>query len=72
MTSAAPGTLGIVWWSDASDEQKTRERVAMMKKMLAIGLAALAAVMIVFGVVAYSYLKPAEAASGPIGTSAIA
>jgi polyisoprenoid-binding protein YceI len=44
----------------------------MVKKLLAVGLTVLAAVVILFGVVAYSYLKPAEAASGPIQTTAIA
>ena len=44
----------------------------MTKKMAAVGLAALAAVAILFGVVAYSYLKPAAAASGPIQPVAIA
>jgi polyisoprenoid-binding protein YceI len=44
----------------------------MMKKLLAVGLTALAAVVILFGVVAYSYLKPAEAASEPIQAAAIA
>ena len=43
----------------------------MMKKMLTIGLTALTAVVFLSGVVAYSYLKPAEAASGPLETSAI-
>ena len=44
----------------------------MFKKMMAVGLAALAALAILVGVVAYSYLKPAAAASGPIQAIAIA
>lgn len=43
----------------------------MVKKLLAVGLTALTAVVILFGVVAYSYLKPAEAASEPIQAAAI-
>jgi polyisoprenoid-binding protein YceI len=43
----------------------------MMKKFVAIGLAALVAVAILAGVVAYGYLKPAEAASGPIEAVAL-
>ena len=44
----------------------------MAKKLAAASLAALVAVAILFGVVAYSYLKPAAAASGPIQPVAIA
>jgi polyisoprenoid-binding protein YceI len=43
----------------------------MIKKIAALGLAALVAVAILVGVVAYSYLKPAEAASGPIQAVAL-
>ena len=43
----------------------------MIKKITAIAVAALVAVAIVIGVVAYSYLKPAEAASGPIQAVAL-
>ena len=43
----------------------------MMKKLVAIALTALVAVTILFGVLAYSYLKPTEAASGPIQAAAI-
>jgi hypothetical protein len=54
------------------DEQRKEGDEAMVKKVLAVGLTVLVAVVILFGVVAYSYLKPAEAASGPIQTTAIA
>jgi polyisoprenoid-binding protein YceI len=38
----------------------------MLKKIVAIGLVALTALTILAGVLAYGYLKPAAAASGPI------
>ena len=44
----------------------------MLKKLVAIALTAMVAVTILFGVLAYSYLKPTEAASGPIQAAAIA
>ena len=44
----------------------------MLKKLAAIALTAVVAVTILFGVLAYSYLKPTEAASGPIQAAAIA
>ena len=44
----------------------------MLKKIMAVGLTALAALAILIGVVAYSYLKPAAAASGPIQAVPIA
>ena len=44
----------------------------MLKKIVAIGLVALAAVTILAGVLAYSYLKPTAAASGPIQAVPIA
>ncbi len=44
----------------------------MTRKIAAIGLAALAALVVAFGVVAYSYLKPTEAASGRVQAQAIA
>lgn len=43
----------------------------MLKKIAAIGLTALAALAILIGVVAYNYLRPAEAASGPIQAVAL-
>jgi polyisoprenoid-binding protein YceI len=42
-----------------------------MKKLLAFGATALAAVLILIGIVAYTYLKPAAAASEPIQAIAI-
>lgn len=44
----------------------------MIKKLAAIALTAVVAVTILFGVLAYTYLKPTEAASGPIQAAAIA
>lgn len=42
-----------------------------MKKIAALGLAALIAAALVIGVVAYSYLKPTLAASGPVQAVAL-
>jgi polyisoprenoid-binding protein YceI len=44
----------------------------MFKRVIAIGLTAMLAVVIAVGVIAYSYLKPVEAASEPIAAIPIA